>query len=385
MGQKKLELLTVNDEPSRWYLLADGKYDNGTPILKIKRYRMINGKKKWERYPAKEYKGMSRDELDALLRRLNASYIVEKKQAEERYDFDHAYINKHSLERFERFLDKQANDKNHKSTILQQLNDYVFEFFVLQSKIPDPSKWHSKDDEWGDFLLTLELAPSTIKRIVGTANRFNKFLTDLVYPEMPTPRKLDPIGKAKLDKLERNRARVQGIKTRYIKDAVWEKILKHAANAEEGDPEIIPAMKLCRAFGFRISETLGLSKDKFLENEVLVDEQGDRVVDGEVTRRDVKTNARRVPYWNLTAQEAWDLVKQMPVCHPDTLTKRVNAVLSKFGHTSHDFRRTFITNSFRTAPHWKDVQRAAGHTDPRVTFGYDQDSRELSEKKAKLD
>ncbi|MGE3682061.1 MAG: tyrosine-type recombinase/integrase [Bdellovibrionales bacterium] len=373
---------------SQWYVVPE-KNKKGEAIPKIKRYRKVNGKIKWQRYPARHYRGKKADEIDKLVNQLNATFLTDKKNAEERYKFDHAYINQHSIGKFEKHLRKKTTDEGNVRTVLQMLNEYVFEFFVLQHKIPDPSRWHQKEDEWGEFLLDRDLSAATIKKVVGTANRFNKFLIEKVYPEMSTPRKLEPVGTSVLDQLELERAKTEKVKTKYITPETFEKMIKAAMNKKTGDPEIIPNMKLCYAFGFRISETLGLTKDKFLKDNIVVDEQGFKVeedLDGttSIARKKVKTHARRVPYWNMTAQEAWNLVKEIKVMHPSTLVRRVNKIMGKFGHTSHDFRRTFITNSFRKA-HWKDVMKAAGHTDVRTTMLYDMDDRNLSEEKADLD
>ncbi|PWU20751.1 MAG: hypothetical protein C5B49_03775 [Bdellovibrio sp.] len=207
-----------------------------------------------------------------------------------------------------------------------------------------------------------------------------------MYPEMTTPRKLEPFGRADYKAIDKQRGNER---TKFIKPDVWDKILETVKNEKKGDPEIVPNLLLCYSFGFRINETLGLTKDKFFADFVLVDEQGGNVVDNggdrELTRVEVKTTERQVPYWNMTAKEAWALVKQIKVMHPHTLTKRVNEVLGGFGHKSHDLRRTFITNAFRSGKHWKDVQRAAGHKDVRTTMAYDQDDRGFRHKKADLD
>ncbi len=348
---------------------------------RIKRYKRIGDKTKWQRYPAKDYVGLEESDVEALLRRLNATYEGDRKAAEERYNFDHAYINLSSIAAFERHLTKRATDSSHVKNTVQMLQSYVLEFFVLQHKMPDPSRWHLKEDAWGEWLGTQALSVATLKKVVSTANRFTKFLVQKVYPEMDTPRALEPIGKARFEAIEKDLARKR--KSKYISQARLNEILSHAAKTA---PAVVPNIKLCYAFGLRISETLGLTKEKFFKGGLLVDEQGSRFAeDGSLARKVTKKAARRVPYWNMTAKEAWSLVQCITPMHPDTLIRKVNACLEKFGHTSHDFRRSFITNSFRVAPHWKDVMRAAGHTDVRTTMGYDQDDRNISEEKAELD
>jgi integrase len=368
MGEKQLEW-------SRWYLVAD----SGQP--KIRRYKVINGKTVWERYPVKNYRDLATQELEALLRRLNTSWEVERKSAEERYNFDHAFVNIMSIEKYRKHLAMNITDKSTIETALQFLNDYVFKFFIIEHELPDPSTWHRKEDEWGEWLQEQDLSPATIKKIVGGANRFNKFLLEKLYVNMEVPRKLSPIGSQKLAKLEIFRSKKMKVKTKYITSDIYKAVLKAA---EQLYPEVIPNIKLCKAFGLRISETLGFDRSKLLSAALVVDEQGDEFVNGQVIRGAVKTDARRVPYWNLTAKESWSLIKAIQPMGPHTLVKRVNEILEPFGHTSHDFRRTFITEALRLH-HWKDVMRAAGHKDVRTTMLYDQDDRGISDKLADLD
>jgi integrase len=376
MGAKKLN----ETKWSKWYLVWD-KSRAGTPIAKIRRYTTIDGKTTWDRYPSKEYSHLDESQVESLMRRLNASFEIDRQAAEARYVFDHTYVNPISLAKFEANLRKQITEEEGVLRVLQRLNDYVFEFFILQCKLPDPSRWHLKEDEWGEFLLAQDLSASTIRFIIATANRFNNFIVQKMYPEMTAPRKLDPIGPNVLKGITEARDKLSKHQSKLISEQVFQKIIE---TAKKKHPEVIPNIMLCKGFGFRISETLGFSKDKFLKDSVIVNEQGSRVVDGEILKKSVKTFTRRVPYWNMTAKEAWSWVQQVQVMHPKTLMTKVNECLAPYGHTSHDFRRTFITNSFRKA-HWKDVMKAAGHVDVRTTMGYDQDDRNLSEELADLD
>lgn len=378
---KFLSKIDTATEWSKWYLIAE-KNRAGINQNRIKRYRKIEGKTKWERYPAKNYHGMSETDLKSLLRRLNATFETDKKLAEERYNFHHAFININSIATFEKYLKKQTTVKNSADYPIYILQKYALEYFVVTHDLADPSKWHLKEDSWGEWLSEKDLSVAVLKRIISTTNRFLKFLTQKVYPEMPTPRKLEPIGRAKFNEINYLRKKQgKGEASKYISAGVYKEILE---TVKKEEPNLIPHVKLCYAFGLRISETLGFSKMKFLKDCLIVDEQGAGIKNGENTTRKVKTNARRVPYWNMTSQEAWALVKQINPLHPNTLTKKINDVLSKFGHSSHDFRRTFITNAHRKH-HWKDVQRAAGHTTHAMTMKYDQDDREFSIELADLD
>lgn len=383
MGELKLvkpKKEAETTEWSRWYVVKE-KNRGGVEQDRIKRYRRVDGKIKWERYPAQNYKDMKPEEIESLLRRLNASFETEKKLAEERYNFHHAYINIHSLSKFEKHLKKQTTVRGSAEYPITILQKYVFEYFIIKNDLADPSKWHLKEDDWGEWLLEQDLSPAVLKRIVSTTNRFLKFLTHKVYPEMPTPRKLEPIGRAKFQEINYRRKKTgENAETKYIPKEIYNKILKAF---EKEDPSLLPNIKLCYAFGLRINETLGFSREKLLKDSLLVDEQGAESKNGQFQKRKVKTNARKVPYWNMTAKEAWALIQAIVPMHPNTLNKKVNKILEKFGHSSHDLRRTFITNAHREH-HWKDVQHAAGHTTHQMTMKYDQDDRQFSTELADL-
>lgn len=80
--------------------------------------------------------------------------------------------------------------------------------------------------------------------------------------------------------------------SKYVILADYTKIIKLA---EINCPEISPNIILSYNFSLRISETLGLTKSKFLKDSLLVDEQGDKIENGEIIRKATKTNERRVP------------------------------------------------------------------------------------------
>jgi len=382
VGQLKLatNIQEAATEWSKWYVVKE-KNRKGLERNCIKRYRKLNGKIKWERYPAQHYKNMNEGDLKSLLRRLNASFETQKKLAEARYNFHHAFININSLSAFEKHLKKQTTVKASATYPMAVLQKYTFDFFIIKHDLADPSKWHLKEDDWGEWLLELDLSVAVLKRIVSTTNRFLKFLTQKIYPEMPTPRKLEPIGRAKFSEINYRRKKSgKDEESKFIPADVYKKILK---TVEEENASLLPNVKLCYAFGLRIGESLGFSRMKLLKDSLLVDEQGAGVKDGKIITRKVKTNARRVPYWNMTDKEAWELIKQIVPMHPSTLNKKLNKILAKFRHSSHDFRRTFITNAHRKF-HWKDVQRAAGHTTHQMTMKYDQDDRQFSTELADL-
>ena len=366
---------------SQWYLLSEKGFEHGA----IKRYIKLGGKTKWERYPLKNYKSLTKAETLALIRRLNATHQARREEAEARYVFNHAYINTRSLDKFEAFLSTRANDSGHVSNTMNMLRLYCFEFFIVEKKLPDPNLWYKEEAAWGNWLLRKKLSVSTLKRVVSLANALMTFLARRVYPEMPNPRELEPIGRNKLKK--RKLSEPEHKREKYISAQKWEEILSWF---KVNQPSLVPNIILCKVFGLRINEVYGLTRGKLFKQHLLVDEQGDLVTGNiastkKVTRRPVKTlDVRKVPYWNITAREAWEHIQALEPMSPFTADRKINKGLSLFGHKSHDLRRTFITD-MRRLHDLKDVQLTAGHKDPKTTLGYDQDDRELSNQLADLD
>lgn len=359
---------------SAWYLVPEKGYEYGS----IKRYIRKDGKTSWQRFPKASYKGLDPQEIEALLRRLNATHEIKKQAAINRYDFHHAYVNQKSLAKFEDYLASQADDREHIHNTMTILKIHVLDFFIVKANLPDPKEWYRQETEWGKWLLAKNLSTSSLKRSISTANRFTKFLSSKVYPEMGVAHVLEPIGKNKFKTLSPKKSDAAG----FVSPSLFAEILSHL---ERGDSAILPNVILCYKLGLRIGETQGLTREKFFKTHVLVDEQGDRFVNGIVLRRPVKTkDERKVPYWYISGKEAWELVKALKPMSPFTVIDRVNAGLRPFAITSHDFRRTFITNALR-GHHWKDVQKAVGHKDVRTTMGYNRDDRGLDDERLDLD
>jgi integrase len=90
---------------------------------------------------------------------------------------------------------------------------------------------------------------------------------------------------------------------------------------------------------------------------------------------------RVVPHWFCTAAEAYSLISQVVVMHPDTFGHCFKAEMNRIGFNFqlHDLRRTFITNALRVH-HYLDVKLAAGHSDIETTNNYIQDDRQLQRK-----
>jgi integrase len=366
--------MALNDY-SRWYKIPDKKSKSG---FALRRYHKVDGKTLWERYPAKLYRNLSEPEIDSLLNKLNATHYATIARRDEMFNYKLAYINQSAVVKFEEFLMSQANSKHHVGALLNYLNTYGFQYFINLKQINDPAQWYLAESNWGQWLIAQGLAANTIKQIVAVVNRFLEFIQRKVYTDMPAVRKLAPIGRNKLKRMQLDASK----KTAFITDATWQKIVDWF---KRHDPDVLPNVLLAEAYGLRLAESQGLDKTKFFHAYLLVNEQGERILNGSIKRAPIKTNdERKVPHWNVDARKAWEWVKQVKPMHPDTLNRRVNAGFAVFGHGSHDMRRRFITKALRQhSP--RDVQAAAGHKNIVTTMQYAQDDRELQDKMLDLE
>lgn len=362
-------------EYSKWYKVPDNSNARG---FAVRRYLKVDGKTKWQRYPAKKLKGMTDDEVSTLINQLNATHSSIIAARDERFNYTLAFINQHSLTRFESFLASQSNDPAHVRAMLSYLNDHVFAFFIQHKKITDPWQWHLASVEWGNWLIAKGLGPRTIKQIVAVANRFTNFLQEKVYTEMPLARKLEPIGRTKLKRMLLNYPSAG----KFIDDDAWKKCVDWF---KRNDPDVLPNLLLSEWYGLRLSESQGLSKSKFFNSYLLISEQGDKLSLNKIVLKPTKTSdTRKVPHWNVDPKKAWEQVKLIKVMHPDTLNRRINEGLRVFGFGSHDMRRRFITKALRKY-NPREVQQAAGHKSIMTTMGYAQDDRQMQDQMMDLD
>lgn len=345
---------------------------NGIKGILIRRYRTENGRRIWETYPTANYKHLSQDEIEALLRRLNVRHINAQNEALERYNFDHAFINPNVLKAFERYLETKANNAEYIRRLLSMLNEYPFHFFIHKLKVTDPNLWKKKEELFGHFLLEKDLSSEHIQRIIQHTNRFISFLHDK-YPDEIRLTKLNSISNTVLKK-RKGLQQVQ--RQKYISIEDFNKI------CSEVDQRILAPIKLAYYFGLRRSEALGLTINDVFEDSLSVERQLIKV-EPRVEYDLLKTfETRHVPYWNTTPEEAYELVSKMKLLHPDTLGHIFKKEMKrlKMPFLFHDFRRTFITNALRKY-HYRDVQLAAGHSQIKTTELYAQDDRKLQKKR----
>lgn len=350
----------------KWTLFNDKS--NG---LRIRRYRKVGSKVKWENYPKEKCEGYDKAQLESLVRRLNASRAIEEVEAAKRYEFDTAYINKRTLEQFESHLKLRADSERHVGDLLSALKTHTLNFFINKQKIPDPNKWLQYETGFGSYLVKTGASVSHLKRIMQVTNRFLKFLHRSNPMEISLV-VLDPLSGIKLRGIAASSA--GSIREKYIPEAHCKAILKV-------DKAILPAVLLGLNFGLRISEVLGLEVRDVFEDCLDIKRQLLNITPVRRTGPLKNRSDRSCPFWFASPQQAYEWIDGLPVMHPTTLSRafKVEMLRLKLPYQFHDLRRTFITNALRVQ-NPRDVQLAVGHSDLRTTMQYAQDDRQLQRK-----
>jgi integrase len=356
---------------SHWYKWSIDKRGNS---FLIRRYRKVDSKVQWQSYPKEKYKHLSSDEIQLLLKRLNTSLELERRNAEARYDFNHIYVNKRTLEGFEELLKTRSNSLENINTVLSCLKLYTLDYFIHKKNLPDPNYWKKNEAGFGKYLLSKKISSSYIKRIVLTTNRFIKFLHE-AYPDEIRLTVLNPISRNVLK--EKDLESKNHSRKKFIDAATFQFII------ERIDERLIPAVKLAYYFGLRRAEVLGLRLDDVYEDSLNIERQlirlGPTEKCGPLKNR---TEERSIPYWFINPEQTYKLIETLEIVHPDTLGDMFKAEMTrlKLPFQFHDLRRTFITMSLRSY-HYLDVKLAAGHSKLETTNKYIQDDRGLQRKK----
>ncbi|MBL7672509.1 MAG: tyrosine-type recombinase/integrase [Bdellovibrionaceae bacterium] len=330
----------------------------------IRRYRKLNGKTVWQSYPKAKYATLDAAKAEGLVKQLNVRFALKAKQ-----DFNHSFINKQTLADFELHLQTKINSQAHIKTLMSELDAYALEFFVRKSNCPDPSSWKRLEAQYGKFLLSKQLVGTYVKRIIQTTNRFIKFLHEK-YPEEVRRCVLEPVAGRILKE--------QGISKKSRNKFVTDEHFKIIC--EKINDNLLPFVKLCYFYGLRRSEVLGLLTDDVFEDSLSIERQLVKMHPKQYGP--LKSREQRVvPHWFCTPKEAYSLIAQSAVVHPDTLGHVFKAEMKRLGfaYQLHDLRRTFITRALRVH-HYLDVKLAAGHSDIETTNKYIQDDRLLQRK-----
>lgn len=356
---------------SKWYVI---KSNAG---IRVRRYSIIGGKTKWERYPKESYSGMTVPEVEAFVKRLNVTAQVREDEARVRYDFDHAFINVRIKALFQDSIENNASGPGWVTSVIHHLDAYVLEFFVIQRKTPDPKGWLKLEEDWGKWLVAKGLSKSSYRTIIQTANRFIKLLHRHYGDEVPLFM-LVPIGKRKLDHMVAAKKLKHGERKKFISKTDFNRIIKATR------PKIHPNIYLAYHFGLRAAETFGVTTDDVYKEFLHVPRQLHLINPGPQYGVLKGKTVRDIPYWQSSPKDVYELIQTRELFHPDTLSDWFTQDMKKAGMSFqfHDLRRTWITNAVRLHNPF-DVQRAAGHVDFKTTQGYIQDDREMKRERFK--
>lgn len=353
---------------TKWYKWSLLKDKGG---FRIRRYRYINGKIKWEELAKDKYAHLQPTQYASFIKRLNATREVEQRAASARYEFDSAFINQRIIEAFESSLSNRADSKSHITNLMSGLWNYTITFFIHTAKLPDPNKWREHEDDFGAFLLKKKISTSHLKMIVQVTNRFLKFLHK-TNPNEINQYTLEPLSNMKL-KPKRSEQRLK-----YIDAETYSTICKKV------DSELLPAIQISYNFGLRCAEVMGLNTDDVFEDCLDVKRQQLQILPRKLTGPLKNKLNRSVPYWFATAEQVYTWINETTEMHSDTLSKKFVAEMKRLQlpYEFHDLRRTFITRALREQ-HYRDVQLAVGHSDLKTTMLYAQDDRQLQRVKFK--
>lgn len=350
---------------SQWYLIKDKSVKCG---CRIRRYSMSENKVKWERFPAKNYSHLSHDEIESLVRRLNITYELERRNAEERYLFDHAWINPKLKQKFEEKISRDITKQAHQKMVMHYLDKFIFTFFVHVKNTPDPKFWVKHEVAFGTWL-TARLALNTCLQVIAVTNRYLRFLHSEYPDEIPLIL-LNPIGRKKI-KVLKQEAKVKDQRQKYIPPHDYSEIEKKLPS------RLRPAFCLMYNYGLRLGEVLALTPEDVFEEELDIKRQVIAFSNGKRkfgTLKDI--DEREVPHWFATPEQALSWIEQLTFMTPSNLSKELSRSLNELGFEfkPYDCRRSFVTNShenqYKLGITVRDIQKAAGHAEWETTMGY---------------
>lgn len=396
MGKAKAEW----NEWSRWYLVPE-KSKKGDRLLKIKRYRTVieDGvkKTKWERYKEDYNPRGSEEELNRVLLQANLRHGSELKRAKEAYEWRHAFITEKLMEEYKTFLRASVDSKAYRDTLYQYARKNL-NWFITKCGQPDPLEWKGLQTRWSLALFCdLEgteadkyrmweepVAPDTISKQMQAINRMLEWLHDKNPKVFPAVR-LKAYSRSKM-RGYRLRWKTKSV-GKYIPDSHMKIILENI------DPKIRPYVWRQKTYGLRLQEAMACLPGDIKNDYLRVHQQLVSVTNGKPQYDILKDREeRKVPHWFATKKESYEnFTKTDWLMHPDTyshkfaeemerISKEKSKVLKgeKLDYATHDLRRTFVTNAFRSNKVPDDIRLASGHSDIRTTMKYSLDHREMN-------
>jgi|GEM_PF-6929986 integrase len=346
----------------KWLLTKDG----------IKRqYRDPSGPRRWQRLPIDLYRDLDEYSRKDLVSRLNHDNWRVKK-AIENYEITSAFIPPRILEEFEKQLKKESNPQTAR-TRFQNLKKYCLEFFLPKS--PSPIEWQKNyQDEWVDYLIGLDLAPSTYKHIKTSINKFMRFLAKK-KPDLPII-KFDGVPPY-LIKDVRAKRELRGLGQRhFINEVDYTKIIQSA------DDKLKPYIEIGYQYGLRRNEVLALELSNIRRDYLAVEAQ---IKKGQRTLPKYGKK-RKVPHWFVEPRHLYHLVSTLKKYEPYELSQSFSKLTKELfqdgivqhAYVFHDCRHSFCSRAVQKySVH--EVMLAAGHADLRVTSIYLKDTRSFGD------
>lgn len=400
-----------------WFIAIDNKK------LVVRRLEYVDGVKVGApRMPIDQYRraaSQGRSELEKFVARRNGRDL----QAEAALQVDayrRAHIDQNLIDLYLKDrLSLRVTSPKDQGTAMRYLRSYGLDFFVLRLEQPDVLEWHRQRDLWKRYLLNSPtdknlkdnlrilphgklLAKKVILQIVHELNEFLAFMHDQRPEEVP-PISIRPfrIKDALLKHHEATRLMLEEERaTKYIPPNHMKRILDALERDDLGENDenvrLFPWADFARiayAYGLRRNEVLGLTTDAIYEDHLSVERQLITYHPEEAGRLygPVKSRAaRKVPHWNISPDELYDMVERIQewMIHPDTITRKFVEVTKEIfegevedGYIPHDLRRSWITDMLRSNEA-EDVRLAAGHGNLATTYKhYVKDTRTLTKKR----
>lgn len=346
----------------KWRITKDG----------IKRqYLLADGSRNFQRLPIELYRDLDEPGKKDLLDRLNAENWRLTK-ALENYEIQSAFIPPKILSEFEHQLFQESNPQTAR-TRMQNLKKYCLEFFLPKS--PNPIEWQKDlQNEWKEYLVELDFAPSTYKHIKTAINKFMRFLASK-RPDLPVLQ-FDGLTRYQIASIRVERE-LRGLgKRKYIRDKDYATIIA-AAN-----DKLRPYIQIAYSYGLRRNEILALETGHIKNQYLLVERQ---LKDGKMSLPKYH-KPRKIPHWFMTPRELYTCITQLTPYKPYELSEEFSSLVGRLlaegtlrePFVLHDCRHSFCSNAVKTySVH--EVMLAAGHSDLRVTSGYLKDTRELAD------
>lgn len=390
---------------SKWYLIPE-KTDDDTQYI-IRRYRVLDGCIKWQRYPRKEIKGLSATEIKAFVTRLNGEREEALKRAKAAYDIKHIFITPEILSEWERSISDSQTDQGRANSIIMIVQRYFLHFWIHKMNLSDPMFWYEQQNLWGYALLNVRpkelsknewenirifeegfsLSAKTIRDYIMFANRFIAFIHNK-SPRLFPLLKFAPISKAVLKKHDADRSLdkdQRGI-GKYVHQKDWLLICDGDVNRgiKPISADLLPFVKLGYYLGLRSSETLGVKLDDIKDGYFHLRRQLESIPEGRPKYGPPKNRqGRKIYYWGTTNDNIYRIIKDIPrLMHPDTLVHKLAAEMRrlKLDYSMHDFRRTWITNALQAGQPLVRVRDAAGHEEISTTNRYIMNIDEFGDK-----